>query len=456
MPRYFIVAGFDFGTSYSKVVLREQNTGSSVVVRFNGYPDGLLPSLVGYDGINLLPPSEQNECYQIPYLKMLAAHVAAGTPLSNAPVRLSPAALARAGDSGTDFIRELLAFYFAHVVAGVRHFIATASPWSDFNFTPGNVEDHLVFQMAVPTGLLGADGRTEQFFREAFVVGHELYGHANSLFTTPISASTWSEYVKRVGPLSSDTMRRRYQWQCLIYPEVAAAVQTIFRSHNAHDGLYITMDVGAGTVDMNAFRRNTGQHLAAQANTPYDRRLDYYAASVESLGVHNLRDPHHAVSLSSPEELGKKVKQAINCLYIRAKKYQPNHGTQPGHRTWDRATLLLFGGGALHWVYPQAFCGGLDEGGINDPQITRLPTPDHLDYPPKTDVGRFFVAYGMAFFKESLDKVRLPHELQTFNDLFPPLPENPAAQPEALEGMCRASGCTHRAMPGEFNCYDHM
>jgi hypothetical protein len=455
MPRYFIVAGFDFGTSFSKVVLREQNTGNSVVVRFNGRPDGLLPSVVGYDGTNFLPPSEHTECYQIPYLKMLAAHVATGTALSDAPIRLSHAALARAGANGNAFIRELLAFYFAHVFAAVRHFINIASPWEDFNFTPGNTEDHLIFQMAVPTGLLASDGKAEQFFREALVLGHELSGHADPMLATPTPASKWSEYVKGVDPLSSDTMRRRYQWQCLIYPEVAAAVQTIFRSRNARDGLYITMDAGAGTVDMNAFRRNTGQHLPAYANAPHNNLLDYYAASVEPLGVHNLDDPHHAVNLLSADDLAKDVKQAIWALYLRALKFQPNHGNQAGQRTWDRATLLLFGGGALHWIYPQAFCRGLAEGGINDPQITRLPIPDHLDSPPETDVGRFFVAYGMSFPRFNLDEVRLPHELRTFNQLFPPEPEG-TDQPEPIDGMCRASGCTHRAMPGEFYCYDHI
>lgn len=460
MPRHFIVAGFDFGTSYSKVVLREQNTGRSVAVRFNNYPDGLLPSLVGFDGINLLPPLEKTTCYQIPYLKMLAAHVAAGTPLSEAPVRLSPAALACAGTSGSAFIRDLLAFYFAHVIAGVRHFIATASPWRDFNFTLGNTEDHLVYQMAVPTGLMAADGRTELFFREALIAGHELCAHADPMLTRPIPAAAWSEHVKTVKSLSSDAMRSRYQWQCLIYPEVAAAVQTIFRSRNARDGLYITMDVGAGTVDINAFLRNSGQHQAPQANPPYDRRLDYYAASVEPLGVHNLRDPHHAVTLRNVEELAKDVKQVVWALYHRALRYQPNHGTQPGHRTWDRATFLLFGGGAMHGVYPQAFCAGLAEGGINEPQLTRLSSPDQLDYPSGTDAGRFFVAYGMSFPKYNLDTVRLPEELKTFNELVHPDQNDPAPTPEPGPGCCRAQisdgYCGRTVVPGEYYCWNHL
>jgi hypothetical protein len=161
------------------------------------------------------------------------------------------------------------------------------------------------------------------------------------------------------------------------------------------------------------------------------------------------------VNLTDADHLARSVKQAIWALYLRATQFQPNHGTRPGQRTWDRAILLLFGGGAAHWVYPIAYRQGLEEGGINDPQIARLPTPEHLDYPPDTDVGRFFVAYGMSFPKFNLDEVKLPHELRTFNELFPPETNNPT-QHEAVEGMCRAAGCTRRAMPGDWYCYDHM
>ena len=312
-----------------------------------------------------------------------------------------------------------------------------------------------MFQMAVPTGLLSADGRVEQFFRDAFILGYKLSEQVDATFKSPIPIDAWASKVQGLCPLSAEERRTHFQWQCLIYPEVAAAVQTIFRSPNARDGLYITMDVGAGTVDMNAFHRNTGQHLAAPANIQHNHLLLYYAASVEPLGVHNLDDPYHAVNPTDVDHLVRAVKQAIWALFLRATQFQPNHGAQPGQRTWDRATLLLFGGGASHWVYPTAYRQGLEDGGINNPQIARLPTPEHLDYPLETDVGRFFVAYGMSFPKFNLDEVRLPHELRTFNDLYPPELEN-LGQHENVDGMCRAEGCTHRAMPGEFYCYDHI
>lgn len=455
MPRFNIVAGFDFGTSFSKVVLQEQNTKQAVMVAFNGYADGLLPSLVGFDGINLLPPTAKPSGQPIAYLKMLAAHVATGIALAHAPVRVPPAILSRARGDGTDLVRELLAFYFAHVIAAVQHFIRSKSPWKDFNFAADNNEDYLIFQMAVPTGLLSTDGKTEKLFREALIIGHELTHHADPMLVQPNPVATWSERVKAAQQMSPEEIKKRYKWQCLIYPEVAAAVQTIFRSKNARDGLYITMDVGAGTVDLNAFQRNTGQHLIAQAGAGYDRRLNYYSAFVEPLGVHNLNDPFNAVQVMDRNQLMNKVKQAVWLLFHRALVFQPNHRAQPGHRTWDRAIFLQFGGGAALPTYQIAFHEGLTEAGIYNPDVRNLPAPD-MDLPAEADSGRFAVAYGMSFAKYNLDKVRLPEELKTYNELFPPQNSEPVATPEIAEGICKSEGCGRLALPGENCCYLHM
>jgi hypothetical protein len=455
MPRYNIVAGFDFGTSFSKIVLQEQNTRQAVVVTFNGYADGLLDSLVGFDGTNLLPPSAKSLGQPIAYLKMLAAHVATGTALAQAPVRVPPAILARANGDGIDLVRELLAFYFSHVIAGVQQFIRSKSPWKDFNFDVGNNEDYLVFQLAVPTGLLSSDGKTEKLFREAFIIGHELSIHADPMLVQPTPISNWSERVKAVQQITPEEINSRYKWQCLIYPEVAAAVQTILRSNNARDGLYITMDVGAGTVDINAFQRNTGQHLGTQNVAGHDRRLNYYAASVEPLGVHNLSDPYDAVQTMDRQELIAKVRQAIWILFHRALVFQHNHGHQRGHRTWDHAIILQFGGGAVLPTYQLAFRDGLTDAGIQNPEIRKLPDPK-IDLPPESDSGRFAVAFGMSFAKYNLDQVRLPDELKTYNELFPTPVVNSITPPEIAAGICQSEGCGRLALPGENCCYLHM
>ena len=84
MARHLIVAGIDFGTSFTKVVLRDNNTSGSTarVATFPGHSDGLLPSLLGIKGESLVPSEARDFRSPIPYLKMVAAHVADGTRLA--------------------------------------------------------------------------------------------------------------------------------------------------------------------------------------------------------------------------------------------------------------------------------------------------------------------------------------------------------------------------------------
>lgn len=430
MPRYLIVAGVDFGTSFTKVVLRDNNTPGSnaVVVQFPGHADGLLPSLVGIGRDCLTPPAAPGESAKVPYLKMLAAHVANGEALDGTAVRI-PAALEALRHSRPDseVVRELLAFYFAHVMAATEDFIRSRSPWRDFDFTPGSQNDFLIYQLAVPTGLLADNGATERLFRDAFIAAHELRRGMGTTMCAAISQQSWSEQVAKVFANERTALESRFEWQCLLYPEVAAAVQTVFRTPNARDGLYITMDVGAGTVDLNAFRRFTGHAHQRENGGNAPRHLDYYSAIVCPLGVQNLNDPHGAVRRRVENELMEELRTNLHALYLRAKNYQPNHGA-PGMRTWDRASLFIFGGGSHHHGYRQNFSAGLHRAGIHQPQVLNLPAAQDLERPRGVEFGRFAVAYGLSFFRPSLDHVRLPHELTPFRELYPEAANEPPRQ----------------------------
>lgn len=425
MARYILVAGVDFGTSFTKVVLRDTNAPgqSAEAVTFPRSPNGLLPSVVGHERGLLFPSDSVRRGTEIPYLKMHAAYVASGGALDASPIRCS-LALSRLQEEGPSdiVVRDLLAFHFAHVIAATEIFIKSRSRWRDFDFAPGNVEDFLIFQLAVPSGFLTDDNAVEHLFRQAFIAGYELRTHIDGL-SASIPAASWSEQVARVLTNPSSDLAKRFQWQCLLYPEVAAAVQTVFRSPNARDGLYITMDVGAGTVDLNAFLRFTGN----QKGLGGSRRIDYYAAIVCPLGVRNLSDPHKVIPRRTEAETMAELRETLGDLYRRAINFQPNFGGA-GNHTWDDATLLIFGGGANYPAYPEHFRQGIQHAGITGARVRNLPAAQDLDRPVSVEFGRFAVAYGLSFFRPNLDSVRLPHELATFRELYPAFPEE--ARPE--------------------------
>jgi hypothetical protein len=99
-----------------------------------------------------------------------------------------------------------------------------------------------------------------------------------------------------------------------------------------------------------------------------------------------------------------------------------------GRRTWDGATLFVFGGGASRPKYRENFAAGLKHAGIDSPQVRNLPAAQDLMRPRTVEFGRFAVAYGLSFFRPSLDHVRLPNELTPFYVLYPRPEEPPPKQ----------------------------
>ncbi len=436
MPRYILVAGVDFGTSFTKVVIRNNNAPGSnaVVVCFPEHKDGLLPSLVGFQGGCLAVRPSSKDLTQIPYLKMMAAGVAEGKRLDQVIKSIPHEIQAiQAIQSDSIIVRNLLAFYFAYVISATEEFIRTSSPWRDFDFKPGSKEDFLIYQLAVPAGLINDNRASERLFREAFIAGYELrsappaphswkdkilsvFGRQKSNDDTPgkpESYTEWSQSVNRVFAADQRDLDARYEWQCLIYPEVAAAVQTIFRAPNAQDDLYITMDVGAGTVDLNAFRRFSGFGDRAI------HQLDYYSAIVRPLGVHHLTDPKRIATPISKKKLQESLRQAMLDIFRRACVKQPNHGSIQGRRTWDGSKIYIFGGGSHHSIYRSTFVAGLSDAGIHEPHILNLYRAQDISLPNGVEFGRFAVAYGLSFFRANLDEVVLPQELPNFHDLYP-------------------------------------
>lgn len=420
MSRHLIVAGIDFGTSFTKVVVRDNNTPGSkaLVVDYPGYSDGLLPSVMVMPDGRVSLANKGPAGAVIPYLKMVAAEVAAGGSLSRSKIKLpAPLAAVASNPESRSVIRSLLALYLAHVMAATESFLRSRSPWKTLNYDSSTSGDHLIFQLAVPSGLLSDGGRTEQLFREALMAGFELREQITAPLSQSVDLSAWSDQVNAVcADLSA--LASRHSWQCLIYPEVAAAVQAIFRAPNAGTGLHITMDVGAGTVDLNAFRRINRPTTAHQAGR---RALDYYSALVAPLGIQHLKDPHQAVAPQRESDLMQRLRQQIKLLHGRAERYQPSSvDGDPTYNPWSNTTVYLFGGGAHYPAYKVCLEKALHRDcAIRGAVANLLPKVSDLQLPKRAEYGRFAVAYGLSFFRVNLDRVNLPHELKQFRELYP-------------------------------------
>ncbi len=430
MSRRILIAGFDFGTSFSKVVLQELSTREKRAVSFPSPNPYLLPSAVGFDGTNLYPPCADIGSSLVPYPKILSSYVADGKTGIRNLLKLNDATIAKLeSEERKQFTQDVLAWYFACVLRGIRSYISSSSEWGSLNF---DGDDLWVVQMCVPSGLLHETGTIEKFMYKALLRAWLLQDEPNPSLESLYDYAKWRNVCRSADArLEDKEFGKRLKLHCSVYPEAAAGAQSILRSPNSRDGKYITMDVGAGTIDLNTFYRRSGQRANGQENV--QRGLDYYSVKVEPLGVARIkeledRSPYGCAESAlhqwgiqplPEEEVMSGVRKAVVELFDAALECQPNHRTDSGKRTWDRDTFIyIWGGGSNHLPYGSTFSEGLRYREIAEPDVSHIPVPQDFPIPEGIEFGRLAIAYGLSFFSGNLEKVKLPHEIRTFSNLI--------------------------------------
>jgi hypothetical protein len=413
-----LVVGFDFGTSFSKVVIRNLLTDAAEAIRFP-LPNGdaetvLLPTLFSISNGQLFPVFGNAGSGYVPYLKMLAKAIFrddGASPL--VPESIRCLAMDRDRDK---VVIDLLTWYFAHVLAAVEKAlpgtdVVAAQAWND-----SRKGEYVGVQLCIPVGDM-QDVRLVTAMKEALHLAYVLRGSVDPDMREPLAVKSWFEFCdvarSRVAEYDMDNV-------CFTYPEVSAGIQSVLQSSNARDGLYISMDVGAGTVDLNVFWRRTAiRH----------RPLTYLSCRVVSLGVqrltsHGMVDPYAALCLPGwhggtfplamlgPEQLAAELRTAVLQLIEQGRRKQPNFGDVWGLRTWDRPNVYMWGGGAAVALYGDVLQQTLTRDlRIGHVDVMRLPMAQDIQMPKKVDFGRVAIGYGLSFHPANLNKIWLPSEL---------------------------------------------
>jgi len=404
--KHLFVAGFDFGTSFSKVVLRDQLTGLAKAVSFGDEHIGLLPSLLRTKNGEVFGPLDCVDGEIISFPKLIAADLADQSQRFRSLYAdgLERFRVAAGIKEPVLAVEVLLTRYFYSVIRGIRDFIATDSDWADSD----PATDPLMVQLAVPTGLMGVkDGPLESCMRNALRAAHFL-AHYRKGTPTLADLLQVKDGVAGLPRNALETLDK----SLFIYPEVAGGVQAVLRSRNTAEGKYITMDVGAGTVDLNAFYR----HSAG---------LDYWACQVVPLGFARIRFKGSGTGPDNLEDsqVMAELRQAIANLMEQAFRYQPKKVLGNGIPPWEHHVFpYIWGGGSAHPPYERHFLAALRDCGVAvADHANRLPVPgENFSLPHDVgDFGRLAVAFGLSFHHAKLDGVRLPSELQTFSERYP-------------------------------------
>jgi len=255
---HYIVVGLDFGTAYTKCVVRDalvRDPGKAYPVSFE-LADGwsyTVPSVVikreggltsAFDG-QLGQTGER-----IDYLKMRMV----------SELDQQRAGAWRDGESVGE-IQVMVAWFLAQVLARVGKEIQLR--WPDFGQHPG---DQCFTNICVP--IAHADGsRVEQCILDALCAARATLG----------PAGTQAPSLEQIrGALANAAKLQEARAHCYTYPETSANLQSYLKSRARRPGLYLFADVGAGTVDLSFFQ--------LLEDTGADAPLLYYHAAVLDAG----------------------------------------------------------------------------------------------------------------------------------------------------------------------------
>lgn len=411
---YMLVVGLDFGTAYTKVVVRDAlvtDPGKAYPVQFK-LPDRatcFFPSVVYYQrgdlftALDTVPP----EAERIDYLKMRLV----------AAVEQSRAS-AWAEQMGPCPIQVTVAWFLARVLAaaGTR----MSEIWPDFGEHP---EDYCFINICVPIAY--SDGSpVEATLMGALYAARAAVGPAGTIVPTP----------ETLARLLDDPAALRPQAEfCYAYPETSSNLQSYLKSRSRKPGLYLLLDVGAGTVDLTFF-----QLLADESN---EAPLRYYHAAVLDAGSSRLEllTVQHARGVSlldalafkegrlrfpSPDLLGafakaqKQVHDEVGLgvgdgVRVTESKLHPERRRQL--ENMKEVRLIFSGGGFIENPYELAsrFFQKTRQWTHSAP-VDRLSNPTDLDWGDVDEVipfNRLSVAYGLSFPRYALENHRFPSQI---------------------------------------------
>lgn len=265
--------GIDFGTSFTKVCVRDTDRDRSWVVTFmKGRPileEALIPTKLGICSSGQLlaglTQSEwigQTEAVQasVDFIKMRLANIDLAKEGQGYPSD-SLQSFQRSDLNTPENIENLCAYYLSSVISKTKEWVLQNN--ADL---VKNQEISWSANIGVPVKYCDSHAidRFTRVLRLAWLLSES---HPES----------FNELRERMTQLRRDISREDIP--CFAIPEIAAAVYSYTVSRQAEPGIYIFFDVGSGTIEGASFR------FWRENQMP---RVDFYSGEVEALGVNAL------------------------------------------------------------------------------------------------------------------------------------------------------------------------
>jgi len=434
--------GIDLGTSFSKVVFRLG--GESFPVCFgaskNKIDDYMIPSVVAIGGkaikcqFEVEDQTKLSKAALIPNFKICLT-CERGDGEAGCSITKCNLSNLRTGYLPSEIINEeasfLTAFYLAKLIARTKEAVRRQLPEREI---PSDITVKWSANLAVPDKYF--DSKVAEGFRESLEIAwlmsemflaHPSFSNKTESTVCYLAAKDLHKEIKR------ELLTKGEDFDCFTYSEIGAEVASVTLSPTSEEGLYVLVDVGAGTVDTSVFRfrRIDGEskqetyaanifklgaaQIDARANSAFRRKSLNWLRQIKE-NVFRL-NPNEAL-LHITEEI-KSAESDVN-VELREKLitvYREAFAKQKNVETWSKLKLMMGGGGSSIQSYGdtarEAFSPKLKDSRPIEISRLKVPRDFQMGTIPVELFHRFAVAYGL-----SRDLIELP-ELLSSNKIAP-------------------------------------
>ena len=420
---YIFQIGFDFGTSSSKIVIRDINKDNAWVFKHfekDNLSSLLIPSVVLFndntftihDTIHILYP--ENGLY---HLKVALEKVALDEIDAEILYEYKKIVGENCKYSPSEITKMATIFFLSLWLKRVVDHIT--SRYCDYGKMK---EDQIRVNMAIPVADI-CDENVRKVFRSMLTIAWEL--KSEPIIKNSVKIDELNEYISI---LSDDYFSENEL--CQVYPEVSANIQAFIRSPASSPDtttIYFFTDVGAGTVDQSVFTY-AGQD---------ERMLNYFAGNVfphgsraierfacgENIDAQKLEywrkikengDDNKTIVAAKNKVYADVCRDSEKTLHDTRKCLPEGHGVSKQKTLQEKIKFIFSGGGYLSRPYELSVLDAFKKNVLknSDPIVTSMPYPEDLKLPSKCKkhIARFYVAYGLSFLFDDLAAYSSPSE----------------------------------------------
>lgn len=419
---YLAVVGLDFGTAYTKCVIRDANVrdpGRAYTVPFQ-LADGwsyLVPSVIFSREDRLLSTFDvpaASDLKRFDYLKMRL--------VADCDKRRGGA---WRGDGSGNEAQFRVAWFLAQVLSHAGQEIRRR--WGDFGARP---DDFCFINLGVPIAYAD-DALVEPEMLNALCAAANAVGKAGTV------APTAERIREELGNRAGLSAARDF---CYTYPETSANLQSYIKSRARRPGLYLFSDVGAGTVDLSFFILHSDSGLEKPLIYLHGSVLDAGSSRLElkAMEIDPNLDRNEVIAYKEGRchrvgpAVARALRQARDIIWkevargvgrgVKETQVRLHIDPRAARNQMKKVTLLFAGGGFVPDPY---------EKGVRyfhramkwdrEPPSQSVPTPEDLHWPTIREAehppfSRLSVAYGLSFPRIDLEGHKFPSEVHPHPD----------------------------------------